>query len=44
MALEAMTPDGYNASLSISISDEVPYALAFIVISAVEADWIKPYE
>ena len=41
-ALETMTPDGYNASLSVSISDEPPYALAFIVISAVPAEWIKP--
>ena len=34
-ALEAMTPDGYNASLSVSLSDEFPYAIAFIIISAV---------
>ncbi len=44
MALEAMTPDGYNASLSVSLSDEFPYALAFIVISADKADWMKSYE
>ena len=44
MALEAMTPDGYNANLSVSLSDEIHYALAFIVISAVKADWIKPNE
>ena len=41
-ALETMTPDGYNADLSVSLSDEAPYALAFIVISAVPAEWIKP--
>ena len=41
-ALETMTPDGYKASLSVSLSDESPYALAFIVISAVPAEWIKP--
>ena len=41
-ALETMTPDGYKASLSVSLSDEAPYALAFIVISAVPAEWIKP--
>ena len=41
-ALETMTPDGYNAGLSVSLSDEPPYALAFIVISAVPAEWIKP--
>ncbi len=41
-ALETMTPDGYNADLLVSLSDEAPYALAFIVISAVPAEWIKP--
>ena len=41
-ALERMTPDGYKAGLSVSLSDEPPYALAFIVISAVPAEWIKP--
>ena len=41
-ALETMTPDGYKAALSLSLSDEPPYALAFIVISAVPAEWIKP--
>ena len=41
-ALETMTPDGYKASLSVSLSDESPYALAFIVISAVSTEWIKP--
>ena len=41
-ALETMTPGGYKARLSVSISDEPPYALAFIVISAVPAEWIKP--
>ena len=41
-ALETMTPDGYKAGLSVSLSDEPPYALAFIVISAVPAEWIKP--
>ncbi|MDC1383389.1 holo-ACP synthase [Candidatus Puniceispirillum sp.] len=44
MALEAMTPDGYNANLSVSLSDETHFALAFIIISAVEADWIKTNE
>ena len=41
-ALETMTPDGYKAGLLVSISDEPPYALAFIVISAVPAEWIVP--
>ena len=40
-ALETMTPDGYKADLSVSLSDEPPYALAFIVISAVLAEWTK---
>ena len=40
-ALETMTPDGYKAVLSVSLSDEPPYALAFIVISAVSVEWIK---
>ena len=43
-ALEAITPDGYNANLSVSLSDEIHYAIAFIIISAVKADWMKPYE
>ena len=34
-ALEALTPDGYKAQISISLSDEPPYALAFIIIDAV---------
>ena len=33
-ALETMTPNGYTADLAVSLSDEPPYALAFIVISA----------
>jgi holo-[acyl-carrier protein] synthase len=41
-ALETMTPDGYKAGLSVSLSDEPPYALAFIVISAISAEWNKP--
>ena len=34
-ALEALTPDGYKAKISISLSDEPPYALAFVIINAV---------
>ena len=33
-ALERLTPRGYNATASLSISDEPPYAVAFVVISA----------
>lgn len=32
-ALEAMTPSGYNAHVDLSLSDEWPYAVAFVVIS-----------
>ena len=32
-ALERLTPDGYNAEVYISLSDEPPYALAYVVIS-----------
>ena len=32
-ALEGLTPDGYNAVVDISLSDEPPYALAYVVIS-----------
>ena len=34
-ALEALTPDGYKAQISISLSDEPPYALAVVIINAV---------
>ena len=34
-ALEALTPDGYKPKISISLSDEPPYALAFVIINAV---------
>lgn len=33
--LEAITPDGYRAELHVSITDEPPYASAFVTISAV---------
>ena len=33
-ALEAVTPEGYKASVNLSLSDEPPYAVAFVVISA----------
>ena len=32
-ALERLTPDGYNAVVDVSLSDEPPYALAYVVIS-----------
>lgn len=34
-ALETITPYGYKAQISISLSDEPPYALAFVIINAV---------
>lgn len=34
-ALERLTPDGYKPSIDVSLSDEPPYAVAFVVISAV---------
>ena len=33
-ALERLTPEGYNAAINLSLSDEPPFALAFVVISA----------
>ena len=43
-ALETITPDGYKAKVWVSLSDDRPYALAFVVISAVPAEWVKPNE
>jgi holo-[acyl-carrier protein] synthase len=43
-ALETMTPVGYNAALYVSLSDESPYALAFVVINAVPMDWILSHD
>ena len=34
-ALEALTPYGYKAQILISLSDEPPYALAFVIFNAV---------
>ncbi|MBU74474.1 MAG: holo-[acyl-carrier-protein] synthase [Rhodospirillaceae bacterium] len=34
-ALERLTPDGYNPEISISISDEPPHVLAFVVLSVI---------
>ena len=41
-ALETMTPDGYKASLFVSISDEPPHALAFVVVDVVPIEWKMP--
>ena len=32
-ALERLTPDGYNAVINLSLTDEPPYAMAFVVLS-----------
>ena len=32
-ALERLTPDGYKAVINLSLSDEPPYAMAFVVLS-----------
>ena len=37
-ALERLTPDGYRATVDISLSDETPYAVAFVVVWAGRAD------
>jgi holo-[acyl-carrier protein] synthase len=34
--LIAMTPAGYSAMIHLSISDEYPYAQAFVIIEAIE--------
>ncbi len=40
-ALEALTPRGYNTSVNLSLSDEPPYAVAFVVISAGPCDGLQ---
>lgn len=40
-ALEAVTPEGYKASVNLSLSDEPPYAVAFVVISAGPSDGLQ---
>ena len=41
-ALETMTPCGYKASLFVTISDEPPYAMAFVLVDAVPIEWKMP--
>jgi holo-[acyl-carrier protein] synthase len=36
--LEALTPDGYEARIDVTITDEGPMAVAFVVISAVPVE------
>ena len=33
-ALERLTPEGYKALVHISLTDELPYAQAFVIVSA----------
>ena len=33
--LKAMTPEGHEAVIHLSLTDEIPYAQAFVVIEAV---------
>ena len=46
--LEALTPEGFVASIDLSITDDWPLAQAFVIISAAEASktgasaWIDP--
>ena len=42
-ALEALTPGGYKASVNLSLSDEPPYAVAFVIISTGLLDGPQEY-
>jgi holo-[acyl-carrier protein] synthase len=33
--LEAITPPGMSAVIHVSLSDEIPYAMAYVIIEAV---------
>ena len=35
LRLEQMTPDGYTATIHVSLTDDHPWAQAFVVIEAV---------
>ena len=37
--LAAMVPDGFKPQISVTITDDYPYAQAFVVISAIPKDW-----
>jgi holo-[acyl-carrier protein] synthase len=39
--LAAMTPEGFVARIDLTMTDDWPMAQAFVVISAVPADWIR---
>ena len=40
--LAAMTPQGFEAAIHLSLTDEVPYAQAFVVIEAIRRDHLPP--
>lgn len=37
--LQSMVPEGFRPQISVTITDDFPYAQAFVVISAVPKDW-----
>jgi len=40
--LEAMAPPGFTVRIDLTMTDDYPLAQAFVVISAVPADWPEP--
>ncbi|QDG78225.1 holo-ACP synthase [Labrenzia sp. PHM005] len=40
--LNAMVPDGFRATIDLTITDDFPLAQAFVVISAWPKDWPEP--
>ncbi len=40
--LQALTPDGFEAVIHLTLTDEIPYAQAFVVIEAIKLDDLRP--
>jgi holo-[acyl-carrier protein] synthase len=40
--LSAMTPPGFEAVIHLSLTDEIPYAQAFVIIEAIRRDDLPP--
>ena len=40
--LKAMTPDGMTATIHLTMTDEIPYAQAFVIIEALREDNLPP--
>ena len=40
--LKAMTPEGMTAAIHLTMTDEIPYAQAFVVIEALREDNLPP--